>query len=214
MQFLRQSTAGQVIRIGPLAKASDGTAQTGLTIANTDIRLQKNNATAFANKNSGGATELESGQYYCTLDATDSNTLGRLDVKVAMASTLVWAASFMVLPTQVYDSVVLGSDLLQVDSRELNGSAAAAGNLQWAAEGMVQFTVDTTGFTPTQTAFETNLTEATSNHYKDRVVEFRTGALAGQIAQITANTLQSGRVRLTVTSMTEAPANGDTGVFL
>lgn len=215
MQFLRQSTAGQVIQIGPLAKSADGTAQTGQTIANTDIKLLKNNATASVNKNSGGATELETGTYYATLDATDTNTLGRFSVKVAMASTLVWRESFMVLPTQVYDSLVLGTDLLQVDMIELSSNASAASNLRQAALAIVPFTVDTGGgFSPSVTQFETNLTESTTNHYKDRVCEWVTGALAGQISQVVTHTLQTGRVRFTVTTQTEANANGDTGVLL
>src|SRR5688572_6608206 len=37
MRFLRQSTASQEILLGPFVAAADGSAQTGLTIANTDI---------------------------------------------------------------------------------------------------------------------------------------------------------------------------------
>lgn len=214
MQFLRQSTAGQVIKLGPLAKLSDATAQTGLSISNTDIKLLKNNATASVNKNSGGATELETGDYYTTLDATDSNTLGRLSVKTAMASTLVFSKDLMVLPANVYDSMVLGSDLLQVDTTELGGSTSALARLRQAALGMVIFTVETAGFAPTTTQFETNLTEATTNHYKDRIVSWDSGALAGQISQVVSHTLQGGRVRFTVTTQTEANANGDTGVLM
>ena len=214
MQFLRQSTAGQVIKIGPLVKTADGTPQTGQTIANTDIKLLKNNATASVNKNSGGATELETGDYYATLDATDTNTLGRMSVKVSIASTLVFSRDFMVLPGQVYDSMVLGTDLLQVDLQDLGGNASAVSKLRQAALGIITFTVDTTAFSPTTTQFETDLTEATTNHYKDRLVQWVTGALAGQISQVVTNTIQGGRVRFTVTTQTEANANGDQGVLL
>lgn len=215
MQLLRQSTAGQVIKLGPQVKTADGTPQTGLTIANTDIKLLKNNATSSVNKTSGGATELETGDYYATLDATDTNTLGRLSVKTSMAATLVFSKDFMVVPANVYDSQILGTDLLQVDVTELVGNASAASNLRQSALGVVPFTVDTAGgFSPTTTQFETNLTETTTNHYKDRIVEWVTGALAGQISQVVTNTIQGGRVRFTVTTQTEANANADTGVLL
>jgi hypothetical protein len=53
--FLRQSTASQEILLGPFVDSTDGvTAETGLTITNTDIKLWKGGTTAEANKNSGG----------------------------------------------------------------------------------------------------------------------------------------------------------------
>jgi hypothetical protein len=62
---LRQSTASQEIPLGPFVDSTDGnTAETGLTIANTDIKLQKAGATAQVNKNSGGATHIATGDYY------------------------------------------------------------------------------------------------------------------------------------------------------
>jgi len=135
MQFLRQSTASQIITIGPLAKSSDGTAQTGLTIANTDIKLRKNAGTSLVNKNSGGATELASGEYYATLDATDTDTLGRFDVTVAAASTLVWKNSFMVLPPLVYDALVLGSDYSLFGIPNIGTAAAIANGTITLASG-------------------------------------------------------------------------------
>ena len=56
--------------------ASDGkTPATGKTIA---ITISKNGATSFSNPNAGAtnATEMASGYYKFTLDATDTNTLG------------------------------------------------------------------------------------------------------------------------------------------
>jgi hypothetical protein len=62
------------------------------------------------------------------------------------------------------------------------------------------------------TQMSTNLTEATADHYVNRWVYWRTGALAGQHARITAYTPTGGV--LTFTTITEAPANGDTFVIL
>jgi hypothetical protein len=62
---LKQSTASQEIPLGVFVDAADGfTAETALTIANTDIKIWKTGATALANKNSGGATHIAGGVYY------------------------------------------------------------------------------------------------------------------------------------------------------
>lgn len=66
--------------------------------------------------------------------------------------------------------------------------------------------------TLTTTAFTTNLTEATDDHYNGRIVVFITGVLAGQATDITDYT---GATKLvTVTAMTEAPSNGDRFVIV
>ncbi len=50
---LFQTTAGQEIPLGPFLDDTDGkTAETGLTIANTDIKLWKTGATSLVSKNS------------------------------------------------------------------------------------------------------------------------------------------------------------------
>src|SRR4051794_33487215 len=69
---LKLSTGSQEIPLGHFVDDTDGkTAETALTINNTDIRLWKNGATTLANKNSGGATHISGGIYYAALDATD-----------------------------------------------------------------------------------------------------------------------------------------------
>ena len=55
--ILRQSTASQDVMIGAFIDDTDfKTPETGLTIANTDIKLLKDGG-ASVNKNSGGATQ-------------------------------------------------------------------------------------------------------------------------------------------------------------
>jgi hypothetical protein len=122
MQFLRQSTAGQEILLGPFLDDTDGkTAETGLTIANTDIKLWKEGGTSESNKNSGGATHIASGRYYCVLDATDTNTLGNLEVNVHVAGALPVRRAFVVLAANVYDSLIAASDKLEVDNVQFGG---------------------------------------------------------------------------------------------
>ena len=128
--WLRQSTAGQEILLGPFLDDTDGkTAETALTISNTDIKLWKEGATTEANKNSGGATHIASGRYYAVLDATDTNTLGKLEVNVHESGALPVRREFMVMPANVYDSLVLGTDNLEVDTTKISGTTQTARDL-------------------------------------------------------------------------------------
>jgi len=104
MQVLKQSTASQVIQLGPFVDDTDfKTAETALSIANTDIKLRTHAATSHASKNSGGATHIANGYYHSTLDATDTATLGRLDVSVNVAGALPVYKSFMVEAAGKFD---------------------------------------------------------------------------------------------------------------
>lgn len=128
--WLRQSTAGQEILLGPFLDDTDGkTAETGLTIANTDIKIWKEGGTTESSKNSGGATHIASGRYYAVLDATDTNTLGKMEVNVAESGALPVRREFMVLPANVYDSLVLGTDSLEVDTTKVGGTTQTARDL-------------------------------------------------------------------------------------
>jgi hypothetical protein len=119
---LRQSTASQEIPLGYFLDSTNGnTEETGLTIANTDIKLWKMGATTLANKNSGGATHISNGIYYCVLDATDSNTLGSLIIFVHVAGALAVKVECEVMTANRYDALVAGTDKLQVDVTQLAG---------------------------------------------------------------------------------------------
>lgn len=103
MKHLRQSTASQTITIGPFIDDTDfKTTENALTIANTDIKLKKNGATAV-NKNSGGGTNDVNGMVAITLDATDTNTVGELNISVKVAGALVVFKDCEVLEEPVYD---------------------------------------------------------------------------------------------------------------
>ena len=97
--WLRQSTASQEIQLGRFVDSTDGdTEETGLTIANTDIKIWKAGATVQVNKNLGGATHDANGMYSAVLDATDSNTLGNIEINVHVAGALSVKREFIVVP--------------------------------------------------------------------------------------------------------------------
>lgn len=123
---LKLSTASQEVPLGPFVDDADGDTQmTALTIANTDIKIWKTGATTLANKNSGGATHISGGIYYCVLDATDTDTLGPLVIFVHVADALPVRLECVVLPAMVYDSGIAGTDVLQADVTQWNGSNVA-----------------------------------------------------------------------------------------
>ncbi len=107
--FLRQSTASQSRALGPFIDDTDFvTPETGLTIANTDIKLVANGA-ASANKNSGGATHRVNGIYGVTFDATDTAAVGELEVSVNVSGALIVFDTFTVVEEVVYDALYAAS---------------------------------------------------------------------------------------------------------
>jgi hypothetical protein len=104
---------------------------------------------------------------------------------------------------------------IRVDVNTINALSAGVSALQKNAGQMTEFSVTTTGFSATATEFETDsITEATSNHYIDRLVLWCTGSLAGKVVRVNAYSLTGGRGHFTVTDKGEAPANGDTGILI
>lgn len=114
-RWLKQSTSVDV-PIGPFLDPTDGvTPETALTITQPDIRLKKNGG-AWAQKNAAQTlSHEENGFYEVTLDATDTATLGLLRLAVFESGACPIWEDFFVLPANVYDSLVAGSDNLNVE---------------------------------------------------------------------------------------------------
>lgn len=123
--YLKQSTASQEILLPRFVDSTDGnTEKTALTIVNTDIKVWKAGGTTVASKNSGGATHIANGLYYAVLDATDTDTLGSLVLSVHVSGALSVKLDCVVLAANVYDSLIGGGDLLQVDTTQVEGTDA------------------------------------------------------------------------------------------
>jgi hypothetical protein len=107
--YLRKATASQARALGPFIDSTDFlTPKTGLTIANTDIKLVVNGG-ASANKNSGGGTHRVNGVYGVTFDATDSATVGEIEVSVVVATALPVFDKFYVIEAAVFDALFASS---------------------------------------------------------------------------------------------------------
>lgn len=135
MQFLKAGTA-EVIMLGPAVDAGDGvtlesTLATAMDAA-SGIQISKNGG-AFADRNGTPTTTVyDKGWYRVTLNATDTNTEGTLDVMYEDAATcLPMMARFQVVNANVYDSLMAAAttDYLQVDMLQIAGNATNATNV-------------------------------------------------------------------------------------
>lgn len=175
-RLLKQSTAF-TFRAGPFVDATDGvTAETGLTIAQADIQISKAGG-AFAQTSASPTTTHDAdGWYQCPLTATDTGTLGALTVQIVMSGALPVFHDFMVLPANIYDSLVGGTDLIDVNAAQWLGTACATPTVAGVPE------VDVTHWNGTAVA-----TPDTAGYPK---VTLKVGTGTGEIS------LSSGRVAL------------------
>jgi hypothetical protein len=172
---LRQSTASQEIYLGVFVDEVDGyTPETGLTPANTDIKLGLAGGTTLTNKASGGATHISGGIYSAVLDATDTGTLGPLMIFVKVAGARFVSLECHVYPAIVFDSLfaTAGTDYLQVDSTQVAGSTTAATRQSNLLLGAINSTTVAASPAPTTTQFAGGLVGAS---YPDQA--FRGGAI-------------------------------------
>jgi hypothetical protein len=114
MLYLKQSTSANVL-IGPVIDITDVTTPlTGLTIHPADIHLSKNGGALTDKSDASNCSHDSLGYYICPLNATDSNTLGRLQLVVVEATAFPVNAEYMVVTANVYDTLC-STDVLNVE---------------------------------------------------------------------------------------------------
>lgn len=119
MSFLKQSTA-VTVRFGPFLDKTDGVSEeTGLT---PGIEVSKNHGAFGARSSASAVSHDTEGWYAVPLDTTDTGTLGKLILKAHDSANHlpVWM-EFVVVPANVYDAIVAGSDYLQTDAVQIEG---------------------------------------------------------------------------------------------
>ena len=128
--WLKQSTAAEVV-LGPFVDSTDGfTPETTLTITQSEVRLKKTSGDWAQKNESTSPAHEENGYYRCLLDATDTNTLGILEVAVNETGALPVWKSFEVVAANVFDALIGGGDLLQVDVQEIEGDSQSSIDLK------------------------------------------------------------------------------------
>ena len=208
-RFLKQSTAATKNQ-GQFVDDTDGvTAETGLTIAQSNVKLSKNGG-AYAQKNdSSTEAHLEDGMYELTLDTTDTDTIGELTVKTVVSGALTNLEYFYVLPTNAFDAI-FGSDddlvnasgqvnlglvtgsavtksagnLLDVNIAEIDDDSSVVSVLKNMLGGIEVFQVNGTPST-TATVTDSAGASSTDDFYNNRLLTVISGSGAGQQAEIT-----------------------------
>ena len=127
--FIKQSTA-YTFRFGPFLDDTDGkTAETGLTIEDSHVRVSKAGANFIDKAETSDSTHDEAGFYVVVLNATDTNTVGELQIACHMSGALPVFKTFQVLEEAIYDALFAASASAfdanaRVDVASIEGSDA------------------------------------------------------------------------------------------
>jgi hypothetical protein len=189
--FLRQSTAGQDVVLGPFVDDVDfKSPEVSLTIINTDVKLFKDGA-ASVDKNSGGGTHRGSGAYSFTFDATDTSTVGQLLILIDVAGALAVWVEAQVIEEAVYDIQYAAASTGEVpaDVIKIDSVTSSAQNLSDMYDG-TGYTDDEAPAKQSQLASIANVGSAvhkTSNGFTD--------TLSGTIVNAYTDTEQLNGIR-------------------
>jgi len=191
---LVQNTAIDVA-VGPFLDATDGvTAETALTISQADVRLKKN-AAAWAQKTqTSSCTHEENGWYECSLDTTDTNTIGTLVLAVNEAGAVPVWIYFEVIPIASHDLLVGGdvsstADITAAIHEDPVPGAYAAGTAGYVLGHVRRPTfVGTADSGTTTTIVDAALTQGDTDYWSGSMIVFTSGTMVGQARYITAFT--------------------------
>jgi len=217
---LKLATASQEIFLGVFVDEVDGyTPETGLTPANTDIKLGVNGATTLANKNSGGATHISGGIYSAVLDATDTATAGPLMIYVKVAGARFVLLECCVYPAKVYDSLFAGTDNLEVDAIQIAGSTTAATRQsQILLDAVSGVSTVQAAPAPTNIAFAGSLTGASypNNGFRNAALVWLTGSNVGLTPRVCSGfTSSSGLTTISSSQPLQfVPSAGDQFIYV
>ena len=183
MLIVKLSTAVS-IEIGPVLD-SVGVGVEYASLAIGELRLVKN-GTGAAMASAASITHVANGHYTLSMTTGNTDTLGTLTVSCHKTGYQMPRAQMMVVPVKVYDSIVAGSDNLEVDAIQLLGTAiltpATAGTLDVNTKllGGATVTATTSVTIPASStlATTTNITSITGNI---------TGNLSGSVGSVTGN---------------------------
>ncbi len=136
MRFLRTNTETR-ITVGPFLDKTDGiTPETALTVTNCQINMTVDNngipelvLSAISPTPSGGNNDMvhitndTAGFYDLELTAQNTNYVGRAMLAITdSANHCPVFHELSIIPAKVYDSLILGSDILETDTIALSGS--------------------------------------------------------------------------------------------
>ena len=117
--WAKQSTAATLI-VGPILD-STGAEYTSAVIG--DLSISKNGGTLTALAAAATLTHIANGQYALVMTTGNLDTLGRLQITCNKSTYQMPPIGLVVVPAMVFDSLVLGTDVLQSDVTQFGGTA-------------------------------------------------------------------------------------------
>ena len=117
--WAKQSTAATLI-VGPVL-ASAGAEYPSAVFG--DLSISKNGGTLTALAAAATLTHIANGQYTLVMTTGNLDTLGRLQITCNKSTYQMPPIGLVVVPAMVFDSLVLGTDVLQSDVTQFGGTA-------------------------------------------------------------------------------------------
>lgn len=195
---------------------TDGSGLTGLVWNTSGLTCyyvrERGTPTALTLATLASATAAHADGGFIAADGTNMPGVYRLDLSDTIIASGSDSAVLMLkgatnMAPVLVEIQLTGVDLqaAQIDTNvtQISGTAAAADNLE--ALYNVAIASGTTEGTQTTTSFDTDLAEATNDHYNNMVVVFTSGTLAGQARKITDYVGATGTITVN-TALTDTPA--------
>ena len=136
--FLKQSTA-YTFRLGPFVDDTDGkTAETGLTIEDSHVRVSKNGGNFIDKAETSNSAHDEAGFYVVVFNTTDTNTVGELQVACHISGALPVFKTFYVVEEAIYDALFAGSATGAFTGVSVNALTSAAITDVWSEDPLVE----------------------------------------------------------------------------
>ena len=123
--YLKADTTA-TLKVGPFVDSTDGvTLESALSIVQADVRISKNGGNIESKNDATACTYDEVGFFNCPINATDTDTEGRLQVIVNESGALLVSQSYQVVNAMVFDSMfaAAGTDYLDTQIYAMNSSA-------------------------------------------------------------------------------------------
>jgi len=120
--WAKQSTAATLI-VGPILDSA-GAEYTGAVIG--DLSISKNGGTLTALAAAATLTHIANGQYTLVMTTGNLDTLGRLQITCNKSTYQMPPIGLNVVPAMVFDSLILGSDDLDTNTKKWNDLTTVA----------------------------------------------------------------------------------------
>jgi hypothetical protein len=116
--WCKQSTAATLI-VGPILDSAGAEFTTAVV---SDLSISKNGGTLTALAAAATLTHIANGQYTLVMTTGNLDTLGRLQITCNKSTYQMPPIGLNIVPAMVFDSMVLGTDVLQSDTIQFGGT--------------------------------------------------------------------------------------------